>query len=87
VDAFERRYGPDGDWARFFALAANDYVGTELLRDRERPGRYLVLDRWRSASAYERFLAQNEDEYVRRGSEAEHLYRTERRLGSYTVAP
>ena len=53
---FERVYGPDGDWAQFFSGAAG-YIGTELLRDVELPSRYLVIDRWESAEAYNTFAA------------------------------
>ena len=50
-EGFERAYGADGEWAQFFRQGPG-YVGTELLRDVEIPGRYLVVDRWESAEAY-----------------------------------
>jgi heme-degrading monooxygenase HmoA len=50
VAGFEEMYGPDGQWVRFFRSGAG-YLGTELLRDATRPGRYLVIDRWVSAEA------------------------------------
>jgi quinol monooxygenase YgiN len=40
--------------------------GTELLRDSTRPGRYLVIDRWISAEAAARFLAERAEDYERR---------------------
>ena len=81
--AFEAAYGPDGDWARFFR-AADGYLGTELLREtREEGRRYLVIDRWRSAAAYERFLGEREDEYARRSAAAERLYRVETIVGRF----
>ena len=52
-DAFERAYGPDGDWAALFRSAPG-YLGTELLRDGNMPGRYLTIDRW---TAHENFAA------------------------------
>ena len=52
---FERVYGPDGEWAAFFR-GGRGYVGTELLRDVETPGRYLVIDRWDSREAYNDFV-------------------------------
>ena len=78
---FEAAYGPDGEWARFFR-AGDGYLGTELL---SAPGgdRYLVIDRWRSAADYERFLRENEAEYARRGTAAERLYRVETVIGRY----
>ena len=36
------------------------YIGTELLRDVEEPDRYLVIDRWESAEAYNAFLAAHQ---------------------------
>ena len=51
VAGFERVYGPDGDWARFFAGRVG-YIGTELPARRRDAGRYLVIDRWESADAY-----------------------------------
>ncbi|HEY7398030.1 MAG TPA: antibiotic biosynthesis monooxygenase, partial [Gaiellaceae bacterium] len=50
VEEFERAYGPEGEWARFF-MQADGFVGTELLRDLDEPGRYLVIDRWETADA------------------------------------
>ena len=83
--AFEAAYGPDGDWARFFRLD-DGYLGTELLR--EAGGlRYVVIDRWRSAAAYEAFLAAHRDEYARRSRSAERLYREETVVGRFDVLP
>src|SRR6185436_127927 len=50
-EAFERVYGPDGEWARFF-VGAEGYLGTELLLGDE----YLVIDRWSSEATYDAFL-------------------------------
>jgi hypothetical protein len=36
--AFEEVYGPGGEWEQFFRQG-DGYVGTELLRDVELPGR------------------------------------------------
>jgi heme-degrading monooxygenase HmoA len=78
--AFEAAYGPDGDWARFFRTG-DGYLGTDLWR--AAGGRYLLVDRWESAAAYEAFLAANRDEYRRRSTTAESLYRAERELGRF----
>ncbi|MBD0338603.1 MAG: antibiotic biosynthesis monooxygenase [Thermoleophilia bacterium] len=79
---FERVYGPDGEWAEFFRGGAG-YVGTELLRDREQPGRYLVLDRWESAEAYNAFVEANRAEYMTRVDDARVYYDQELRLGTF----
>jgi len=82
VARFEELYGPDGQWARFFRGAAG-YLGTELLRDSARSGRYLVIDRWSSAEAAAWFLADRAEEYERRSRDAAHLYLREVRLGAF----
>ena len=58
VAEFERVYGPDGEWGKLFT-GASGYRSTALLRDRERPGRYLTVDTWESAAAFESFRAAN----------------------------
>ena len=80
--AFEEVYGNSGSWASFFSTGAG-YVGTELLRDVEQAGRYVVVDRWESAEAYNRFVEEHRDEYMRRVDETAYLYRQELRLGTF----
>ena len=79
---FERVYGPDGEWAQFFSGGAG-YIGTELLRDVEVPGRYLVIDRWESAETYNTFVAEHRDEYMRRVDDTAHNYEQELRFGTF----
>ena len=82
AEAFERTYGPDGEWAQFFRRGRG-YVGTELLRDVETPGRYMVVDRWESADAYNAFAADHRDEYMRRVDDTRFHYDQELRLGTF----
>jgi heme-degrading monooxygenase HmoA len=79
---FERVYGPEGDWARFFRQGRG-YVGTELLRDVEAQGRYLVIDRWESADAYNAFVAERRDEYTERVDATRFHYDSELRFGTF----
>jgi heme-degrading monooxygenase HmoA len=79
---FEAVYGPAGEWATFFG-GARGYIGTELLRDVEVPGRYLVVDRWESAEAYNAFVTANREAYMRRVDETAYLYEQELRFGTY----
>jgi heme-degrading monooxygenase HmoA len=79
---FERAYGPNGEWAAFFR-EAQGFVGTELLREVENPGRYLLIDRWESREAFERFSAERQAEYFRRSEDAAVHYLQELRLGAY----
>ena len=79
---FERVYGPEGEWAAFFR-GGRGYVGTELLRDVEVSGRYLVVDRWESREAYNDFVAAHRAEYMRRVDETAFHYEHELRLGTF----
>jgi heme-degrading monooxygenase HmoA len=79
---FEHAYGAHGEWAEFF-VGAPGYVGTEVLRDLESPGRYLVIDRWETAEAYNAFVAEHQAEYVERSDDARVYYDQELRLGSF----
>ena len=80
--AFERAYGPDGEWATFFRTGRG-YVGTELLRDVETPGRYLVVDRWESADAYNAFASEHREEYMTRVDDSRFHYDQELRFGTF----
>ena len=81
-EAFERAYGAEGEWAEFFKRG-DGYIGTELLRDLEEPDRYLVIDRWVTAAAYNDFLAAYNDEYMRRADETRLHYLQELRFGTF----
>src|SRR5688572_17537070 len=50
--AFEYTYGPDGEWARLFALS-EEYRGTRL--HHLGGGDYLVIDRWATRESWQRF--------------------------------
>jgi len=60
--AFEQAYGPAGDWVRLFSQSS-DYQGTQLLRDSNRSGRYLTLDRWTSREAFRQFKQAHQADY------------------------
>jgi heme-degrading monooxygenase HmoA len=80
--AFQEEYGADGQWAQFFRQGSG-YVGTELLRDLEQPGRFLVVDRWESSEAYNAFVQEHREEYMRRVDETAYLYDQELRFGTF----
>ncbi|MGZ4290448.1 MAG: antibiotic biosynthesis monooxygenase family protein [Gaiellaceae bacterium] len=82
AEAFERAYGSDGEWAQFFRLGIG-YIGTELLHDVEIPSRYLVVDRWESAEAYNTFAAERREEYMIRVDDSRFLYDQELRFGTF----
>ena len=82
---FERAYGTRGEWAEFFR-PGRGYIGTELLKDVEVPGRYLVIDRWESAEAYNAFVAEHREEYMGRVDETRFHYDSELRFGTFESA-
>ena len=82
AEEFERVYGADGDWAQFFR-PGRGYIGTELLRDVERPAATSSIDRWESADAYNAFVAEHREEYMRRVDDTRFLYDSELRFGTF----
>jgi hypothetical protein len=82
AEAFERAYGPDGTWARLFALG-HGFLGTSLHRDVEVERRYLVIDRWEAAAAADRFAERHGAEYDRLSRACQPLWGEELRLGAF----
>ena len=85
-EEFERDYGPQGSWARLFRQAKG-YIGTELLRDRSEPLRYLTIDRWASLEAYHAFHAEFAQAYAALDERCAELTTHEAALGEYDPAP
>jgi heme-degrading monooxygenase HmoA len=79
---FERVYGSEGEWAAFFRQGRG-FIGTELLRDVEAPERYLVVDRWESADAYNAFVAEHREEYMAHVDATRFHYDSELRFGTF----
>ena len=85
VENFERVYGAEGEWVELFRGAAG-YRSTTLLRDRERPGRYLTIDTWESAAAFDAFRAANAAAFEALDRACEGLSATESLIGRFDVA-
>ena len=81
-EEFEKAYGSNGEWAQFFREGVG-YIGTELLRDIEEHDRYLVIDRWESRDAYQRFVEERREDYMRRVDESAFYYDSELRIGTF----
>lgn len=81
-EAFETAYGPAGDWAGLFRKS-QDYLGSELLKDRSDPARYLTVDRWTSREAFEEFRHHHAGEYQSLDDRCSALTEKEIPLGSY----
>lgn len=80
--AFEKAYGPGGDWMRLFRRKQG-HIRSELIRDRERPLCYLSLDFWTSRQAYERFMRQNHAEFRRIEKRCSFLTVEEKLIGKF----
>lgn len=83
---FEEVYGAAGDWARLFRKA-DGYLGSELYRSRQGPRRYLVIDRWRSPDAFERFRISWGEQYRALDKRCEELTEQEAHLGDFSQVP
>ena len=82
VEGFEEIYSATGAWARLFQKSKG-YLGTELLANESQPHRYITIDRWRSSSDYESFLAESKSEYERLDAQCEGLTEQETLLGKW----
>jgi heme-degrading monooxygenase HmoA len=80
---FVRVYGPAGAWVELFRSAPG-YLDTRLLRDLERPERFLTVDRWTDEEAYRRFRAQRAAEFDALDAQGARLMLAERELGRFT---
>src|SRR5690348_14903219 len=85
IEAFERAYGPHGDWARLFARAEG-FAGTELLKLEGQPGLYLTIDRWQDAARFEQAKVQMAAEYAELDRRFEAYTLEESWLGLYAVS-
>ncbi len=81
---FESLYGADGAWVALFR-ADPAYRGSELLADREHPGRYLTIDRWESAEAYHTFRHRHADAYATLDAQGDALTTGESRVGEFDI--
>jgi len=79
---FEVIYGPNGDWAMLFQQGEG-YIRTELNRDLKESNRYLTLDFWTSAEAYERFRNTHAAKYKALDEECEALTESEVEVGKF----
>lgn len=82
IAEFERIYGPVGLWSQLFRRSSA-FLGTELLRDTDRAGRYLTIDRWTSREALGQFKQQYAEEYAALDKTCEEMTGSERLLGNF----
>jgi len=82
---FEKAYGPDGAWVRLFSRDPA-YGGTKLVRDVVESRRYLTVDSWASAAAYEEFRRLHAEEYRAIDEVCESLTEREAKIGEFEAA-
>jgi len=80
-NAFEKAYGPHGDWVQLFAQD-DAYVGTELVHELNSRA-YLTLDFWTSGTAYDAFRKRHCAEYRAIDLKCEGLAEREREIGRF----
>ena len=81
---FERIYGEHGAWTDLFQRGIG-YLGTELLVDPQNHQRYMTIDRWVSAQAYNNFLIRCHGEYETLDAECNELFESETLIGKWEV--
>jgi heme-degrading monooxygenase HmoA len=82
--AFERMYGPAGEWVALFRRAPG-YVSTTLHRDRVNGQRYVTIDSWASVEAWERFRAEHAAAFNALDGSCRALTVAEREIGRFTA--
>lgn len=82
VERFLAHYGPEGTWVHLFRASAG-FHGTELLRDRDDPTRFVTVDRWASRSAHAEFLESHGEAYAALDAECEALTLSELPMGYF----
>lgn len=82
LDEFLELYGSNGLWIDLFRRAPG-YLDTELLRDRNDPGRFMTVDRWESEEAFLNFRDRFAEEFDRLDRLGELLNMEETALGEF----
>jgi len=82
VKAFERVYGPEGEWVELFQRAAG-FEGAELRREIDRAGHYLTIDRWLTRADYQRFQDTFRKEYESLDAKCGRMTEAETKIGDF----
>lgn len=84
IAAFQRAYGPAGDWAMLFQQYPG-YQGTTLLQDSATTTRFLTIDHWTDLAHFNAMLQGSRPEYSRLDGRCGELTVSERELGRFTA--
>lgn len=81
---FMAAYGPAGHWVSLFQ-GKPGYVRTELHRDRAHPERFVTLDYWESAAAWEDFRREHADAFEALDARCESYTLAEEEIGRFSL--
>jgi heme-degrading monooxygenase HmoA len=79
---FERYYSGSGDWADLFRKSPA-YQSTTLMKDIEKPERYLVTDGWDDLAAFQNFKESYRHDYEELDKLCEQFTQEESCLGIF----
>lgn len=84
IARFQSLYGPEGDWVSLFRRS-NGYIRTVLLRDTDRPERFITVDFWASRDEWVRFRDEFAAQFEELDRLGEDLTSAERCLGDFVT--
>jgi heme-degrading monooxygenase HmoA len=82
IDEFRSVYGWKGKWAKLFGRSP-EYQGTILLQDTSDPLVFIVIDRWASTDAFDRFQKQFRPDYESLDQQCNELTDEETLIGNF----
>jgi heme-degrading monooxygenase HmoA len=84
LEEFEALYRPDGEWTGLLRQSPA-FVSTTLWKDHEDPLRYVVADRWTSATVMDEFVRERAAEYATLSERGARLFEREVRIGRFDL--
>lgn len=81
-EEFEKVFGPGGEWEVLFKKS-RAFLHTDIFRDLETNGRYVIVDHFSSQSGFQEFLKEFRGEYDALDKKCEGLCASDTRLGSF----
>lgn len=82
IEQFLRAYKPGGTWTQLFD-DADGYIRTELYRDRSDDTRFVTIDYWESAAAWDDFRTKRSEAFDAVNSVCETYTLSEREIGRF----
>ena len=86
IQEFEHYYANSGPWTAMFRKNSG-YHGTVLLRDMQKPGRYLTIDRWENAALHRAMRERCKAEFEELDRAGEAFTESEQHSGVFEEAP